>query len=98
MTIHSLSRKQARAVRAVMRLLVEDDRARGIPPTARHRCDACGRQRPAAGSVAYPAGTLCNPCATRYELARLRHTVPPARDWLAGPSDGSSPAPKRLAA
>lgn len=98
MTIHSLSRKQMQAVHAVMRLLIDDDRARGVPPTVRRQCDSFGRLRPAAGFVTYPAGTLCNPCATRYELARLRHVAPLAQDWIVGPAGASPPAPWRPAA
>ncbi len=68
---------QVQAVYAVMRLLREDDRDRGRTPDETIDCTPCRRDRPAAGSVRYGAVTLCNGCATDYELLRLAHLAPP---------------------
>jgi hypothetical protein len=65
------SARQIRAVYAVMRILAEDDRERGVPAEARVLCVACRRLRPAAGSVEYAGTRLCNGCATDYELLRI---------------------------
>jgi hypothetical protein len=58
-----------------MRLLVEDDLARGISPRALQRCDGCGQARPKPGAVRYGEHDLCNTCATDYELARMQGEV-----------------------
>ena len=67
---------QVQAVYEVMRLLREDDRDRGRTADETVICASCRRDRPAAGSVRYGATTLCNGCATDYELLRLAHLAP----------------------
>jgi hypothetical protein len=74
------TRGQVQAVYEVMRLLREDDRGRGVAPNATVLCTACRRARSALGAVRYGFGTLCNGCATDYELLRLaRLAVPMGR-------------------
>jgi hypothetical protein len=67
---------QVRAVYEVMRLLREDDRGRGLDTSDVIICDSCRRDRPAPGAVRYAATTLCNGCATDYELLRLARLAP----------------------
>lgn len=70
----ALTAAQVRAIRAVMRLLVEDDLARGVSKP-KCWCARCATLRPAPGAVAYDGVTLCNACATRFELARAAGRV-----------------------
>ena len=74
------SAEQIRAVYAVMRILAEDDRERGVAADTRIMCAACRRARPAAGSIDYAGTRLCNGCATDYELLRIGGQV----DGVAG--------------
>ena len=67
---------QVQAVYEVMRLLREEDRERGLAAGDLVACDTCHRARPAAGSVRYGDRTLCNGCATDYELLRLARLIP----------------------
>lgn len=76
------SAAQIRAVYAVMRLLAEDDRERGVPPSAAY-CDACRRDRPAVGSVDYGGTRLCNGCATEYEVLRVSKLTADTAGFLA---------------
>lgn len=68
--------EQLQAVYEVMRLLREDDRDRGLAINDTVECATCRRTRPAAGSVSYGDRTLCNGCATDYELLRLARLTP----------------------
>lgn len=68
---------QVEAVFTVMRLLREDDMARGLTPNDSIVCTTCRRDRAAAGSVRYAEAVLCNGCATDYELLRLARLTPP---------------------
>lgn len=68
---------QVESVFTVMRLLREDDVARGLKPDDTIACATCRRDRPAAGSVRYAGAMLCNGCATDYELLRLARLTPP---------------------
>src|SRR5690242_18765997 len=74
--------EQLRAVYAVMRILAEDDRERGHASTV-IVCDACQRERPAAGSVDYAGTRLCNGCATDYEVLRMGGQVASLAVYLA---------------
>ncbi len=72
---------QLRAVYSAMRTLIEDDRDRAtLPPSI--VCDACQRERPAAGSVDYAGTRLCNGCATDYEVLRIAGLVDTPSDYL----------------
>ena len=72
---------QLRAVYSAMRTLIEDDRDRAtLPPSI--VCDACQRDRSAAGSVDYSGTRLCNGCATDYEVLRIAGLVDTAADYL----------------
>ncbi len=67
-----LTPAQVSAIRAIMALFVEEDLANGVDPARRMYCDACGRHQPAPGFVQYDRYTLCNRCATEYEIAHAR--------------------------
>jgi hypothetical protein len=67
---------QVQAVYEVMRLLREDDRDRGLALNETVECSTCHRDRPAAGAVHYGEITLCNGCATDYEVLRLARLAP----------------------
>jgi hypothetical protein len=73
--VPGLTRQQRQAIREAMRTFVEEDLARGIPADRLERCDACARERPAAGFVTYQAARLCNDCATGYEILRTQGDV-----------------------
>ncbi len=66
----TLSAAQIEAIFGAMRTFRDDDRTR---PSAALTilCLRCGRDRPAAGSLAYGEVRLCNGCATDYELLRM---------------------------
>ena len=78
----ALSAVQERAIRAAMYTFVEDDLAFGSARGTRRWCRRCRAQRPAPGFVAYDEGSLCNPCATAYELARARDEVRTPAEFL----------------
>ena len=68
----TLSATQLASIRAAMHLLVEEDEASGLTLTQRRYCDACEKARPAPGFIQYGRYSLCNPCATSYEIAQAR--------------------------
>lgn len=70
-----LSAAQIEAIRRAMRVFVDDDLARGEEPHRRAYCDGCERARPVAGFIQYDRYSLCNACATEYEIARARGLV-----------------------
>ena len=74
--------EQVAAIRAVMRIFVEDDVANGVAPHARMYCDACQSARPAAGFIRYDRHELCNGCATEYEVARVAGSVLTAGQYV----------------
>jgi hypothetical protein len=82
------SAEQLRAVYEVMRILADDDRDRGTPPTSTIVCAACRRDRPAPGAVDYDGVRLCNGCATDYEVLRMAAVVDDVAGFL-----GRAPAP-----
>jgi hypothetical protein len=89
MGAHALSRAQTQAVREVMRMFTEEDLAHGVARDARRSCERCRRERPAAGFIRYAGATLCNTCATAYELARLRHVAVSVTEWVQGDGGGT---------
>jgi hypothetical protein len=62
---------QREAIEETMRIIVEEDRERGVDPAATFPCRRCGKKRPLIGSVDYEGIRLCNRCATRFEMARM---------------------------
>ena len=62
---------QREAIEEAMRIIIEEDRERGVDPAAVFGCRRCGRQRQLMGSVDYDGIRLCNSCATRFEMARM---------------------------
>ena len=81
-TDRTLTRVQEAAIRRAMQIFVEEDLAFGGARTVMRWCVRCQAGRPGAGFVAYDAGGLCNPCATLYELARMRGTVRTPADFV----------------
>lgn len=80
-----LTEGQVEAIKAAMRLFVEEDLERGMPPQSTSPCDGCGRPRLAPGSVLYGGTRLCNECATDYEIARAQRAINSIDDFLAHP-------------
>ena len=68
----TITPEQVEAVRAVMRLFIEDDLKNGVAADRRMYCDGCEQPRSMAGFIQYDRHALCNDCATEYEVARLR--------------------------
>ncbi|HLZ69753.1 MAG TPA: hypothetical protein VKV26_07565 [Dehalococcoidia bacterium] len=66
----SLSAAQIAAIFGAMRTFRDDDLARSLPAETMV-CDRCGRERSAAGALAYGELRFCNGCATDYELLRM---------------------------
>ena len=71
----TLTAAQERAIRTAMQIFVEEDLAFGARRAALRWCVRCAAERPGAGSIDYECGSLCNPCATAYELARAQGLV-----------------------
>ena len=80
--LRTLTPAQVDAIRAAMRLFVDDDLARGSAIRAKLYCDACERARPAPGFIQYDRYGLCNLCATEYEVARARGQVSTAGQYV----------------
>ncbi|HTE86281.1 MAG TPA: hypothetical protein VK821_16275 [Dehalococcoidia bacterium] len=68
----AVSKREIAEICASMRLLADDDLARGFIADRRRYCDACERAVCAAGFVQYERYALCNHCATEYEVATVR--------------------------
>jgi hypothetical protein len=81
-TIRSISVEQIAAVRAVMQIFIDDDRAKGMPENHRMHCDACQTDRGALGFIQYERDIICNDCAIEYEVARLRGLVMSAAEFV----------------
>jgi hypothetical protein len=71
----ALTPNQIDAIRAVMRLFIDDDLGRGLDPHTTLYCDRCESAQPAAGSVRYGRFTFCNGCSTEFEIARGRGLI-----------------------
>jgi hypothetical protein len=67
----SLNNGRVTAIIDAMRALLEKDLALG-PAVGRLYCDACQRVRGGAGFVSYGRYSICNQCATEYEVANAR--------------------------
>jgi hypothetical protein len=78
----TLTAAQVRAIRTAMHTFVEEDLAFGSGRSTRRWCVRCKAERPAAGSISYECGDLCNACATDYELTRARGLVWSPREFL----------------
>jgi hypothetical protein len=63
-----------------MRLLRHDHRSSGLEEQI--WCDACQKTRERNGCATYGAYTLCNGCATDYELLRLGRSVRRIEDFF----------------
>jgi hypothetical protein len=68
----TLTDGQLASIKATMHLFVEEDEERGLTLTQRRFCDACEKARPAPGFIQYGRYSLCNACATSYEIAQAR--------------------------
>ena len=73
---------QREAIEEAMRLLVEEDRDRGVDAASDFACPACSRRRPLAGSVLYDDIRLCNHCATGYEVARINGVLRSCAEYV----------------
>jgi hypothetical protein len=78
-----VTRGQFEAISEAMRLIVEEDRERGVDVDARLSCPACGIDRPLVGSVDYEGIRLCNDCAIGYEVARIDRTAGTCAEFVA---------------
>jgi hypothetical protein len=82
-----LTPQQVESVRAIMRLFLEEDLARGVPRDRQLLCQCCGVIKWAAGFVLYGRSAFCNECATELELSRLRGRCDSAAEFLAWRAD-----------
>jgi len=73
---------QKEAIHEAMRLILEEDRDRGIGPNDRFECSACGGNRELAGAVMYDEVRLCNACATRFEVDRMNRKVRSSAEYV----------------
>lgn len=73
---------QREAIEEAMRIFIEEDRGRGIDPLAMFKCERCRHAEQLLGSVLYEDIRLCNRCATRYEVARIRGRVRTAAQYV----------------
>lgn len=80
-----LTERQVEAIKTAMRLFVEEDLERGVPPQSTCLCSACGRPRFAPGFVVYDDIRLCNECATDYEISRVQGPISSIDEFLARP-------------
>jgi hypothetical protein len=78
-----VTKAQFEAITEAMRILAEEDRARGIDAQAQFRCAMCCESQALVGSVLYEEVRLCNACALGYELARIGHTAGTAAEYVA---------------
>lgn len=102
-TLRTLTPTQEAAIRAVMQLFLDDDLAAENGPQEPRWCDRCAASRPGAGAVRYDTGSVCNDCATAYELARAGGRCRSLAEFLDLPvgsppagGDDRSPRPRRL--
>lgn len=82
-----ITKGQLEAIEEAMRIIVEEDRERGVDPAARIECARCHEARPLIGSVDYDGIRLCNACATLFEVARLN-----GKAWSCAEFVGKTPA------
>ncbi|MEX2246031.1 MAG: hypothetical protein WEC75_05030 [Dehalococcoidia bacterium] len=75
---------QRRAIEEAMRVLLEEDRDRGVDRGATFACPACSAPQGLLGSVVYGDLRLCNRCATRYEMARIGGDVRSCPEFISG--------------
>jgi hypothetical protein len=66
---------QREAIKEAMKLILEEDRDRGLGPNDRFQCAFCDESREIAGAVTYGEFRLCNACATDFEVERLGRNV-----------------------
>lgn len=78
-----VTRGQFEAISEAMKLIVEEDRERGVDLEARLSCPACGAEQPLVGSVEYEGVRLCNKCAIGFEVARVDRTAGSCAEFVA---------------
>ncbi|MHB8376778.1 MAG: hypothetical protein ACYDEB_07450 [Dehalococcoidia bacterium] len=78
-----VTKGQYEAITEAMRLIVEEDRERGMDSSSEFVCAACVRPRTMVGSVEYDGIRLCNDCATGFEVARINHTAGTCAEYVA---------------
>jgi hypothetical protein len=74
---------QFEAVTEAMKLIIQEDRERGLDATMKFICPACGDLRTRMGSVEYEGLRICNDCATGYEVARISHSAGTCAEYVA---------------
>ena len=74
---------QFEAVTEAMKLIIQEDRERGLDATLKFICPACRELRARMGSVEYEGIRICNDCATGYEVARINHSAGTCADYVA---------------
>ncbi|MEX0750377.1 MAG: hypothetical protein WD359_06160 [Dehalococcoidia bacterium] len=80
--IAGVTEEQREAIEEAMKLILEEDRDRGIGPDDRFKCAGCGISREAAGAVTYDQVRLCNGCATRFEVERMNRKVRTSAEYV----------------
>ncbi|TAK29911.1 MAG: hypothetical protein EPO21_20345 [Chloroflexota bacterium] len=80
--MNEVSVAQAEAIREIMRIIVDDDLAKGISPGDSAVCDHCRQIKPAPGFIMYDQYKLCNDCSCEYELARVQGRVHSPRQFM----------------
>ena len=80
--VNGITEAQREAVEEAMKLILEEDRERGVTLEMMFDCEGCARSRPLAGAVTYFETTLCNDCATRFELERVAGTVRNSAEYV----------------
>ncbi len=83
-----VTKGQYEAITEAMRLIVEEDRERGIDSLSEFVCAACARPRTMVGSVEYDGIRLCNDCATAFEVARVDHTAGSCAEFVSARTAG----------
>jgi len=83
---------QKEAIEEAMKLILEEDRDRGIGPDERFECSGCGVNREMAGAVTYDEVRLCNACATRFEVERMNRKVRTSAEYVRRRTNSRRPA------
>jgi len=77
-----ITEAQRQAIAEAMKLILEEDRDRGIGPDQRFDCPACRANREVAGAILYGETRLCNACATVFEVQRVSRRVSTAAEYV----------------
>ncbi len=78
-----VTKGQFEAVAEAMKLIIQEDRERGLDATVTFVCPACDDLRVRLGSVEYEGIRICNRCATGFEVARINHSAGTCAEYVA---------------